>query len=257
MKMVLHDLRITPRSSCAGQMLFKWLVVVFLVTGAASGFVLMMAHQKHQDELARVREESAREVRLTTEEVERLKADVATASPAADNTELVKLRGEVAELRRQQQLWLRTVTENKQLQETARQWMQAATEGTSRLASPGAPPPSPAVVNLLPTEGVNVGNLGDKDDPSDGPGAIPGTVPDSPQKDPQAAACIANLQGIAGAKATWGLEYHKQGTDVPQEGELFGLNKYLTQKPVCPSGGVYTMGAVGEKARCSLPGHAL
>src|ERR1051325_6733709 len=256
MKLSFHGRGPGTRASCSGQVLFKWVLFGFLVVVAAAGFALMMAHQQHQDELARVREESARELRLAADEVERLKAETAGSAPVApatDNTELVKLRGEVADLRRQQQQWQRTIAENRQLHEAVRQWAQAAAEGTGPPANPVAV--TPAGVNLVPTPGVDVGTLGDNDDPADVRSPNPGAGTPRPPKDPQAAACLANLQGIAGAKATWALEYHKQGTDVPPEGELFGLNKYLSQKPVCPSGGGYTMGAVGEKPRCSVPGH--
>src|ERR1051326_4471316 len=120
MNIFSHGHRVSTRAFCSGQVLFKWVFFGFLVAAVTAGFALMMAHQKHQDELARVREESARELRLAADEVERLKAETAglagsaVATPAPDNSELMKLRGEVAELRRQQQQWQRTGAENVQ-----------------------------------------------------------------------------------------------------------------------------------------------
>jgi hypothetical protein len=76
---------------------------------------------------------------------------------------------------------------------------------------------------------------------------------------PQANACINNLRLIDGAKGQWALENHKQNTDVPT---VQDLTPYLGrgpngQFPVCPEGGIYTIGAINERPRCSIPGHQL
>jgi K+-sensing histidine kinase KdpD len=72
-------------------------------------------------------------------------------------------------------------------------------------------------------------------------------------------ACINNLRLIDASKQQWALENKKQNTDTPT---LEDLRPYLGrgtngELPTCPDGGVYTVGAVGEKPTCSLPGHAL
>ena len=74
--------------------------------------------------------------------------------------------------------------------------------------------------------------------------------------------CIANLKQIEGAKATWALEHKKVPTDTPVEGDLYwdagdGNDYYIRIEPTCPLGGVYTLGAVGEKPKCSIAGHTL
>jgi len=69
-------------------------------------------------------------------------------------------------------------------------------------------------------------------------------------------ACIANLRAIQIAKAQWALEGGKTAADVPTEQDLlvyFNGGVF----PVCPSGGTYTIGAVGLPPTCSIPGHAL
>jgi prepilin-type N-terminal cleavage/methylation domain-containing protein len=71
----------------------------------------------------------------------------------------------------------------------------------------------------------------------------------------QRAACVANLRTIDGAKATWALEQHKTGTDVPTEGDLFGPTLYVKEKPSCPAGGTYSINAVDQKPLCSVPDH--
>jgi hypothetical protein len=73
----------------------------------------------------------------------------------------------------------------------------------------------------------------------------------------QADACIANLKAIMGAKAVWALELKKTEADTPTDGDLFGPDKYIGQKPACPAGGVYTLGPVQAKPACNIPGHVL
>ena len=72
-------------------------------------------------------------------------------------------------------------------------------------------------------------------------------------------ACTANLWMIQGAKETWALENKKSPTDVPSPADLIGSDKSILAAPVCPDGGSYRLGAVGEKATCSVsgPGHTL
>ena len=73
------------------------------------------------------------------------------------------------------------------------------------------------------------------------------------------ALCIGNLQQIDNAKQQWALENKKPATDTPTMKDLIpyigaGPGLYM---PVCPDGGDYTIGSVGEKATCSNPKHVL
>ena len=68
-------------------------------------------------------------------------------------------------------------------------------------------------------------------------------------------ACRATLRAIQGAKAVWALEHRQPDTAIPIDADLFGPSSYIAQKPVCPDGGSYTLGAVGVSPRCSIPGH--
>jgi hypothetical protein len=69
-------------------------------------------------------------------------------------------------------------------------------------------------------------------------------------------ACINNLRMIDAAKQQWALEKNKSATDVPTADDI---KAYLahSQMPVCPAGGTYTIGAVGEHPQCSVAGHVL
>ena len=68
--------------------------------------------------------------------------------------------------------------------------------------------------------------------------------------------CIANLRLIYAAKQAWALEKGKTDTDIPTEQDLLPYLKGGVF-PVCPSGGAYTIGAVGQLPTCSIPGHVL
>ncbi len=73
----------------------------------------------------------------------------------------------------------------------------------------------------------------------------------------QRQACISTLKAIEGAKANWALDMKKSDADVPGDADLFGADKYIETKPLCPAGGTYTLGAVREKPTCSVPDHVL
>jgi hypothetical protein len=67
--------------------------------------------------------------------------------------------------------------------------------------------------------------------------------------------CVNNLKQIDLAKKLWATDHNKQATDTPTENDLL---PYLGGKVLtCPQGGTYTIGSVGEKPTCSIPGHQL
>jgi prepilin-type N-terminal cleavage/methylation domain-containing protein len=70
----------------------------------------------------------------------------------------------------------------------------------------------------------------------------------------QRSACIANMKQIFGAKATWALENKKNNNDSPQVGDLYGADKYIAKEPLCPAGGVYTIGNVDQDVECDKKG---
>jgi hypothetical protein len=67
------------------------------------------------------------------------------------------------------------------------------------------------------------------------------------------ASCMNNLRQIEAAKNEWALETSKTTGAEPTEQDLL---PYLTGGafPVCPSGGVYTIGAIGTPPSCSIHG---
>lgn len=69
-------------------------------------------------------------------------------------------------------------------------------------------------------------------------------------------ACINNLRQIDAAKQQWALENNKPAIATPTVADLLPYFKDGVF-PVCPAGGIYTIGAVGELPACSIPGHTL
>ncbi len=68
------------------------------------------------------------------------------------------------------------------------------------------------------------------------------------------AACASNLRQLDGAKQMWAQEFHKTPDDTPTWDDLRHYFKDMFLK--CPNGGTYTIGRVGDLARCSIPKHA-
>jgi hypothetical protein len=66
--------------------------------------------------------------------------------------------------------------------------------------------------------------------------------------------CVANLKQIDGAKEQWALELRKTTNDVPTWSDLVGTDKYIKNKPVCETEGVYSLNAVGQAPTCSRGG---
>jgi hypothetical protein len=70
-------------------------------------------------------------------------------------------------------------------------------------------------------------------------------------------ACVTNLKTIEGAKSVWAIENQKTTDDALTDSDLFGPDKTIREKPLCPQGGTYKLGRAGEKPKCSVKGHTL
>jgi competence protein ComGC len=70
--------------------------------------------------------------------------------------------------------------------------------------------------------------------------------------------CLANLKIIEGAKASWAMEHGITNRAVePQAADLFGASKYVREVPACFLNGMYSIGKLSERPRCSVPEHTL
>ena len=72
-------------------------------------------------------------------------------------------------------------------------------------------------------------------------------------------ACINNLRMIDGAKEQWALENRAPSGGAVTEDGATGVNSYIkgNARPICPGGGTYTFGNVGDPPTCSVAGHAM
>jgi len=71
--------------------------------------------------------------------------------------------------------------------------------------------------------------------------------------------CINNLRHIGGGIQQWALENHKTTNDVPHWQDIRPYINLTSagQPPSCPDGGKYTLGRVGDRPACSIPGHKI
>lgn len=71
--------------------------------------------------------------------------------------------------------------------------------------------------------------------------------------------CIKNLSTIEAAKQIWGVDKGKTDGDIPTDSEFIGAELYLKAMPLCPAGGIYTIGSIGTNATCTkaVDGHTL
>jgi hypothetical protein len=72
--------------------------------------------------------------------------------------------------------------------------------------------------------------------------------------------CINKLRIIESAKEDWAMEHNEtNGADVTWDDlRDYGLGPGPSSReiPICPDGGVYIIGKIGEKPRCSIGGVA-
>jgi hypothetical protein len=86
------------------------------------------------------------------------------------------------------------------------------------------------------------------------PAATPPPAPPTLSPEEARVSCLQNLRQIDAAKQAWALDNSKDATDVPTAQDL---EPYLKGNvmPVCPAGGVYTIGAMNQAPACSISGH--
>ncbi|SRR5258705_9545576 len=66
--------------------------------------------------------------------------------------------------------------------------------------------------------------------------------------------CVGNLRQLEGAVQSWALEKRKYNGDSIVSAELFGSASYIKTQVICPAGGTYSYGLVGDPQHvgCSL-----
>jgi hypothetical protein len=71
--------------------------------------------------------------------------------------------------------------------------------------------------------------------------------------------CFYNLMVISGAKQTWAMETRANSNTIPA---WENLQPYIGRgpagtRPICPQGGIYTIGKIKDPPTCSIKGHTL
>ena len=71
-----------------------------------------------------------------------------------------------------------------------------------------------------------------------------------------APACLANLKVLQQKKTEWARATDKNASAIPSETDLFP-NDTAQNMPICPAGGVYTIGSLGSPPQCSVSNHVV
>jgi hypothetical protein len=66
-------------------------------------------------------------------------------------------------------------------------------------------------------------------------------------------ACAANMRMLDHTKQNWAKKMGKTDKDIPTMDDLAPY--FRAEPPKCPTGGTYTLGAVGEPVQCSVAAH--
>ncbi|HET7626133.1 MAG TPA: hypothetical protein VFM25_12795 [Verrucomicrobiae bacterium] len=203
------------------KVIIPWILVLGLSAAAATIYVKSAAKDT---ELAKLRQENAQTKQLQSD-LQDAKNQIAAQSEQIaafqpDKEELLGLRNKFGKLQ-QDNLEL-----SNQLQTAQARAANAAQSGTERLQA-------------LQTQNQELRNA----------------VVHREQIE-QRNLCINNLRQLDGAKQQWALENGKPATAIPTGRDIA---PYLrgNKLPICPSGGTYTLNAVGQEPTCSYPGHAL
>jgi prepilin-type N-terminal cleavage/methylation domain-containing protein len=69
--------------------------------------------------------------------------------------------------------------------------------------------------------------------------------------------CIANLKQIDSAKEQYAMDAKLDSGATVAWSNLAGATAYMKAQPTCPSGGTYTLNAVGTNPQCNKSGHVL
>src|ERR1035438_162091 len=66
--------------------------------------------------------------------------------------------------------------------------------------------------------------------------------------------CMEHLRQFDAAKNQWAVEHNKASQDIPTWNDIrpYFPARWSNSIPVCPDGGTYTLGRVGESPTCSL-----
>jgi predicted RNase H-like nuclease (RuvC/YqgF family) len=216
------------------KLLLAWLSVVGLLIGVGW---LYFAGQKKEVELAALRgdREQLQQVLAELQETKSARAHVVgdeVVRLRKDNEELLRLRNEVGELR-------------KEKQQLAAQVQAAQAEANASRSNPSAQATTQAEEQQAEAHHAQTRALA----------VSYGLDPNlATREDQQAFECINNLREIDGAKQMWALENRRSADALPTAADIA---PYLKTMPLCAAGGAYTINPVNVPPTCSISRHAL
>lgn len=213
----------------------SWFLRLLVVAFLASVILLFLANSQKNAALTALNESKQRADGLQTQ-LDQLKSSIAAAQGAelsrlrADNLDLPRLRNEVT--------------------------LMQATNAQLRAANQKLTQQLQAILSTAKEQQTELEKLAAENQQARA--AVKQAGAAIQQADANAARnqCINNLRQIDTAKNQWALENNKSADAVPTAQDLlpyFPNNIF----PVCPSGGTYTIGTVGEAPVCSIPSHVL
>jgi chromosome segregation ATPase len=212
----------------------SWVLWLPVVAFLASVVLLFSANSQKDAALVSLKESKQQAADLQAQ-LDQLKSSIAASQSAelsrlrADNQDLPRLRNEVTQL---QDAGVKLQAANDKLTRQLKSTLTAAQQAQAQAQQLAA-----AENQARATEQAQA----------------------QTQAEAERNACINNLRQIDGAKNEWALENNKTDGAVPAEQDLFPYLHLLEGQtfPVCPSGGTYTIGAIGVNPTCSIPGHVL
>ena len=199
----------------------NWFLGLCLILLSAGEFFLFSANRQ--------RDAALEQARAATLDAEKARADLEhlkAANVLAQNVEISRLRADNQDLPRLRNQVTKLLAANQELSRELNVTLTAAQQQQEQLQQ-------------LATENQQVRAAAQATD-----------------AEVQRNACINNLRQIDAAKQLWALENDKTAADIPTEQDLLPYFKDGVF-PACPSGGTYTIGAVGNAPACSIPGHVL
>lgn len=198
-----------------------WIVWLLVVVFLASEILLFSASRQKDAALVSFHAEKERAEQLQTQ-LDELKA----SSAGSQNTEIARLRADNQDLPRLRNQVTQLQTANQKLSQQLNVTLTAAQQSQAQLEQVAAESQQ-ARAAAQEAGAINV--------------------------------CINHLRQIDAAKQQWALEKNKTAEAVPTVQDIAPYIKLDANGniPGCPSGGTYTLNAVGEIPSCSVAGHVL
>jgi uncharacterized phage infection (PIP) family protein YhgE len=203
--------------------ILPWILAVVFAAGAG---VLYVSKSSADAELAKARTQAQQAEALQSQLDEAQKQAASQneqiTSMQQDNAELLRLRNQVRQLTDEKAKMAKQVQEAQSQAERSMAEMQQATDRTAEKARAMA---EQQILQMKQNQNATMN-------------------------------CINNLRVLQAAKQQWAVQNNKPQDATPTPPDIAPFLPGQSM-PECPSGGRYTLNAVGAPPTCSIPGHVL